>query len=77
MRLMRTEGSIKVIFTLPWEVAYLADQGDQWVPLYTVGDMKQIGTIHAQTYEVQLTLDTQLVDRQVVVLGPHKKDHPS
>ncbi|GHO59183.1 transcriptional regulator [Ktedonobacter robiniae] len=75
MRLVRKEEKITAIFTLPWEVAYLVDQEEQWVPLFTAGGIKHIGEIHTKTYEVHLVPGELIIDRQVVVLGPPQHRH--
>jgi hypothetical protein len=56
-------------FTQVWEVEFLAEQGDTWIPFCRVGEQKSIGSIHAQTHEVRLDEGTTLTRRQVVALA--------
>ncbi|GHO63901.1 hypothetical protein KSC_027930 [Ktedonobacter sp. SOSP1-52] len=64
---------------LPWEeeqLAALAAQGKErgeaiWVPLLSMGkQMRVLGKIHSQSRMIQLGPGVEIVDRQVVVLGP-------
>ena len=73
MRLIHKGTEIIPLFTLAWEVAYLAhlaEQGIEWVPLARIGDVCPVGDIHTQTHVIRLQEGFPLVDRQVVVLGP-------
>jgi len=57
-------------FTLQWEVAFLLEKGEQWIPLCLVGQTTPIGEIHAASHSVRLHPGHEVVDRQIVVLSP-------
>lgn len=70
MRLILREGRVSVQFTLMWEVAYLLEQGEQWIPFCFVGQTSPIGEIHAASHRVLFYPGCEVVDRQLVVLAP-------
>ncbi|GCE51160.1 hypothetical protein EI42_03314 [Thermosporothrix hazakensis] len=67
MRLVSEGQRIIARFTVPWEIAFLAEQGNVWIGLHRPGEKDPLGAIHAQTHEVRLWQNT--IERQVVVLG--------
>ncbi|WP_040445802.1 hypothetical protein [Ktedonobacter racemifer] len=76
MRLTKTAAGVRVFSMLPWEkeeLAALAVQGREWVPFSSMGTGKQqrlLGKIHSQLHTIALDAGVEIVDRQVVVLGP-------
>jgi hypothetical protein len=70
MRLKRQGDRFVAQFSLVWEVSYLAEQEERWVPFYLQGHLEQpIGMIHSKTHEIRLHTDQSIPDRQLVVLG--------
>jgi hypothetical protein len=73
MRLLQKGANIVPLFTLSWEVSYLAhlaEQGVEWMSIARVGDARPLGIIHTQTHEIRLHEGVTIVNRQVAVLGP-------
>jgi hypothetical protein len=71
MRLIGEEdGQWKAQFTLPWEIVYLLEQGDCWVPFCLNGQATHIGEIHAATHVVRLHSGVEIGNRQAVALAP-------
>lgn len=74
MRLIRKEGDLVPVFSQTWEVAYLEEQGDCWVPFSLFNQSEPIGEIHAATHQIRIKAGTQIADRQMVVLSPPSDD---
>ena len=73
MRLIKSDdGNWKALFTVAWEVEYLAEAGDQWVPFALPKTREPVGQIHAISYEIRLAPGVTLSTRQVVTLLPEK-----
>ena len=71
MRLIKQgDGTWTVTFTVVWEVEFLAEVGDRWVPFTLPHTTDPIGEIHASSYEVRLYPGVILLTRQVVTLVP-------
>jgi hypothetical protein len=74
MRLTKTAAGVKVFSMIEWEeeeLAALAAQGREWVPLVSTGKQQRVlGKIHSGSHTIQLDAGVEIVDRQVVVLGP-------
>ena len=68
MRIVRRSEELVVQFTVLWEVAYLAERGDCWVPFCLVGHTNPIGEIHASSHAVRLSPGYTIGQRQAVTL---------
>lgn len=69
MRLRRKGACWEPHFTQVWEVAFLEDQPEGWVPFFLVGQNTPMGQIHTRSHDIRLVPGWDPVDRQVVVLG--------
>ena len=74
MRLRKKAAGVTVFSMMPWEkeeLAALAAQGREWVPFSSMGKQQHIlGKIHSRSCAIALDAGVEIVDRQVVVLGP-------
>ena len=68
MRLVQKDSRWMAHFTLVWEVEYLAERDDTWVPFSLTGQSEPIGEINAHTQAIKLYPGATVADRQVVVL---------
>lgn len=70
MRLVRQGDRFVAQFSFVWEVTFLAEQEEGWIPLFLPGHLEQpVGAIHSQTHEVHLWRVQGIAQRQVVILG--------
>lgn len=59
-------------FTQVWEIEFLAEQGEHWVPFCRVGEQEPVGSIQAKTHQIRVYKGVALLHRQVVALAaPH------
>ncbi|WP_338258563.1 transcriptional regulator [Dictyobacter halimunensis] len=71
MRLIKREdGAWTAHFTILWEVTYLAEAGERWVPFARPHTDHPLGEIHAHTHAIRLYPGATLSARQVVTLLP-------
>ncbi len=68
MRVIEQEGKLIAQFTMTWEVGYLAEQGERWVPFCPVGKTEAIGEIHATSHEVRFFAGHPYTHRQAVTI---------
>jgi hypothetical protein len=68
MRLVQQGDKVGIQFTTTWEVTYLAEQGERWVPFTLPGKTDPIGKIHASTHQVCLFSGHLVSSRQAVTL---------
>jgi hypothetical protein len=68
MRLIQKGEILTPYLTLAWEIEYLAEQQDRWVPFCFNGHTEPIGAIHARTHEIRLHTSIPIMNRQIVVL---------
>jgi hypothetical protein len=70
MRLVYKDNKLVPHFTVQWEVTYLAEHPNIWVPFCRIGHMEPLGDIHSTTLEIRIREGYTIANRQVVVLGP-------
>ena len=68
MRVIQQEGKLIAQFTMTWEVSYLAEQGERWVPFCPAGKTGAIGEIHAVSHEIRFFAGHPPAHRQAVTL---------
>lgn len=69
MRIVRRGAEWVPRFTVAWEVSYLQERPDRWVPFYSLGNSDPLGEIHSTSHEIRIREGFTLRERQVVSLG--------